>query len=68
MQFTRIRYLYQRRGNLMSANQIPAEEWSRMHEHHALPDGWHTMTYDTFLIERRKLMAAIIRKGFESLK
>jgi hypothetical protein len=39
-----------------------------MHRHHALPDGWQTMAYDTFLIERRKLMAAIIRKGFESLQ
>lgn len=48
--------------------RFPAEEWSRMHEHHALPEAWHAMAYDTFLIERRKLMAAIIRKGFESLK
>ncbi|MHB1307530.1 MAG: GmrSD restriction endonuclease domain-containing protein [Limisphaerales bacterium] len=48
--------------------RFSAEEWSRMHEHHALPESWHAMTYDTFLIERRKLMAAIIRKGFESLK
>jgi hypothetical protein len=39
-----------------------------MNEHHAMPELWHTMPYDTFLIERRKLMAAIIRKGFESLK
>jgi hypothetical protein len=44
------------------------EEWSRMHEHHALPIGWHTMPYDSFLVERRKLMAAIIRQGFESLR
>lgn len=44
------------------------EDWTRMHEHHGLPEGWNTMTYDAFLIERRKLMAAIIRKGFESLK
>ena len=39
-----------------------------MHECHALPEGWHQMSYDTFLQERRKLMAAIIRRGFESLK
>ena len=43
------------------------EDWQRMHEHHALPADWHNMSYETFLIERRKLMAAIIRKGFESL-
>jgi len=49
-------------------SRFPAEEWKGMHEHHALPDGWQTISYDVFLIERRKLMAAIIRKGFESLK
>lgn len=48
--------------------RFSTEEWCRMHEHHALPEAWHAMAYDTFLIERRKLMAAIIRKGFESLK
>jgi hypothetical protein len=48
--------------------RFPVEEWNRMHEHHALPESWHTMPYDAFLVERRKLMAAIIRKGFESLK
>lgn len=48
--------------------RFSAREWTAMHEHHALPDGWHTMSYDTFLVERRKLMAAIIRKGFEALK
>jgi hypothetical protein len=48
--------------------RFPLGEWAVMHEHHALPDGWHTMAYDTFLVERRKLMAAIIRKGFEALK
>lgn len=44
------------------------EDWSRMHEFHALPAGWHEMSYETFLHERRKLMAAITRRGFESLK
>lgn len=44
------------------------EEWSRMHEFHALPGDWHEMPYETFLHERRKLMAAITRRGFESLK
>ena len=40
---------------------------SGMHEHHALPDGWRNMPYAFLLIERRKLMAAIIRKGLELL-
>jgi hypothetical protein len=49
-------------------SRFSAEDWTRMHEYHALPENWHLMTYDTFLGERRKLMAAIIRRGFESLK
>jgi hypothetical protein len=43
-------------------------EWKRMHEHHALPEKWYEMPYEIFLQERRKLMAAIIRHGFETLK
>ena len=38
-----------------------------MHERHALPVNWHTMTYADFLDARRKWMAAIIRRGFNSL-
>lgn len=49
-------------------SRFSAEDWKRMHDCHALPDKWHLMNYDKFLVERRKLMAAIIRKGFDSLK
>lgn len=42
-------------------------EWRTMHEFHALPLGWEQMGYREFLSERRKLMAAIIRRGFECL-
>jgi hypothetical protein len=38
-----------------------------MHEMHALPEGWETMPYPEFLEARRKLMAGIIRRGFEAL-
>jgi hypothetical protein len=48
--------------------RFSAEEWSRMHELHALPERWNEMSYETFLLERRKLMAAITKRGFESLK
>ena len=48
--------------------RFPDVEWQEMHRQHALPDAWHTMTYDDFLVDRRKLMAAVIRKGFESLR
>ncbi len=42
--------------------------WKAMHELHALPAGWEDMSYDDFLTERRKLMAKIIRTGFETLQ
>ena len=34
------------------------EEIKRMEEENALPHGWENMSYEDFLIERRKLMAA----------
>lgn len=48
-------------------SRFTPEAWHTMHEAHALPSGWHLLPYDTFLIERRQRMAAIIRRGFESL-
>ncbi len=48
--------------------RFSADDWSRMHEHHAMPENWHKMPYETFLQERRKRMAGIIRRGFETLK
>lgn len=44
------------------------DEWGSMHELHGLPLGWEMMQYSDFLIERRKLMAQIIQRGFETLK
>lgn len=43
------------------------ENWERMCELHALPDGWQDMAYADFLHERRHLMSAVIRSGFETL-
>jgi hypothetical protein len=43
-------------------------DWRAMQGLHALPDGWELMEYTTFLEERRKLMAGIIRRGFETLR
>ena len=34
---------------------------------HALPVGWEQLGYDEFCEKRRKLIAAVARKGFESL-
>lgn len=43
------------------------DEWQSMHRMHALPLGWEALSYEEFLVERRKLMAGIVRKGFEKL-
>jgi hypothetical protein len=43
------------------------DELNSMKEWHALPEGWENMVYNDFLNERRKLIAKIIRKGFESI-
>lgn len=47
--------------------RISAEDWSAMTAHHALPQGWESMDYPRFLDERRKLMADVIRRGYEKL-
>jgi hypothetical protein len=49
-------------------NRFSDEDWSKMHDYHGLPVDWYLMAYDTFLQERRKLMAGIIRRGFEALR
>lgn len=48
--------------------RFSADEWQRMQELHALPDGWERMAYADFLVERRKRMADIVRRGFETLR
>lgn len=45
-----------------------AEEVIRMEEENALPHGWENMDYESFLVERRKCMAAKIKRAFEQLK
>ncbi len=47
--------------------QFEAEAWSKMCGFHALPEGWEKMPYDEFLVQRRNLMAQIIKQGFESI-
>lgn len=44
------------------------EEINKMEEENALPHGWENMSYEDFLIERRKLMANKIKLGFQVLK
>jgi len=43
------------------------EQLEEMYSFHALPEGWYDMSYFPFLEERRKRIAAIIRKGFQYL-
>lgn len=47
--------------------RFSSEDWGKMAELHAMPDNWEDMDYPNFLVERRKLMAGIIRRGFEKL-
>lgn len=49
-------------------NFTHGDDWAKMHELHALPNGWEEMSYPSFLNQRRSLMANIIRRGFETLK
>ena len=42
-------------------------DMARMHRYHALPDGWESMDYGTFLARRREMMAQIVREGYERL-
>jgi len=58
-----------------SADYVPelekrftSDELRQMYTWHALPDGWYEMDYATFLEERRKRIAQVIRNGFEKLK
>ena len=44
------------------------EEILQMEKENALPHGWEKMKYEDFLVERRKLMAGIIKDAFKQLK
>ena len=49
------------------AKRVPASEAEIVRFWHALPDGWETMAYDDFLAARQRLLARVIRAGFEKL-
>ena len=44
------------------------DSWSAMCESHALPTGWEDMSYTEFLVQRRILMARLIRRGFDMMR
>ncbi|MFH1160492.1 MAG: DUF262 domain-containing protein [bacterium] len=49
-------------------NRFSDDDWETMYKFHALQDGWETLPYFEFLDTRRKLMAQVIKLGFEKLK
>ena len=65
--------------NVLISDQSPSEylpllrerfsetDLARMYKYHALPLGWENMEYWDFLAQRRKLMAQIVRQGYEQL-
>lgn len=43
------------------ADRFDKTQLERMYFWHALPDGWENMAYDEFLLERREMIAAVVR-------
>lgn len=43
------------------------DEMLQMEYENALPYGWKNMSYEEFLVSRRKLMAEKIKMGYEKL-
>ncbi|MFH1634892.1 MAG: DUF262 domain-containing protein, partial [Chloroflexota bacterium] len=43
------------------------DELGKLYYWHALPVGWENMDYNEFLVERRKMIADVIRQGFDEL-
>ena len=47
--------------------KFSGHDLQRMYRWHALPDGWETLVYSDFLVQRRELMARVIRDGYVTL-
>jgi hypothetical protein len=48
-------------------NRYSDAEWKKLRFQHALPKGWEKMLYPDFLNRRRKLMADVVRAGYDKL-
>lgn len=46
---------------------IDDDRWGRACAEHALPPGWESMDYETFLVERRRRMAELVRVAYRKL-
>lgn len=67
------------KDNIEISDTAPSEYWPKITEGisdatlqemcdtNAIPEGWTDMTYPQFLEQRRKLMASIVRRGYEKL-
>jgi len=51
----------------MFANHVAESEREKVRFWHALPEGWEAMEYDTFLDQRRHLIAKVIQAGYAKL-
>lgn len=52
---------------IQSRFETNLDVWQKMMSDHCMPTDWHSLNYHSFLEQRRKLIAAYIRRGFESL-
>lgn len=52
---------------LREALKLDDDRWGRHCAEHGLPLGWESMSYEEFLVERRRRMADIIRVAFRQL-
>lgn len=43
------------------------DELSKMRTWHALPENWQEMSYRDFLVERRKLIASVVKEAYQKL-
>ena len=44
------------------------EELERMYQWHGLPKNWYDLDYTSLINERKKLIALVIKSGFEMLR
>jgi len=49
-------------------DKIPVNDKDEIYADHALPVDWEYMEYHNFLRQRRRLMAKVIKRGYERLK
>ncbi len=52
---------------LVSGRNLAGITLARQTQWHALPENWTELTYEDFLVQRRKLMAQVVRDGYQRL-